>query len=139
VKKVHLKVSIRQISLLAAAVLIGSSFVASPASADPILFNLTSTFETADPANIQPSHALRGVGLTIDGANPDTLLVRVYFTNYPKQSAFAGPNSILRVKLFSRFSGGISVADPFGDYWLDAPKRPYPSDGSWITADARGN
>jgi hypothetical protein len=136
VKKVHLKVSIRQISLLAVAVFIGSSFVASPASADPILFNLTSTFETADPANIQPSHALRGVGLTIDGANPDTLLVRVYFTNYPKQSAFAGPNSILRVKLFSRFSGGISVADPFGDYWLDAPKRPYPSDGSWITADA---
>ena len=110
--------------------------VGAPAKADPILFTQVSTFETADPANIQPSHALRGVGLTVDGANPDTLLVRVYFTNYPKQSAFAGPNSILRVKLFSRFSGGISVADPFGDYWLDAPKRPYPSDGSWIPADA---
>lgn len=107
-----------------------------PAKADPILFTQVSTLETADPVNLMPSHAVRGVGVTIDGANPDTLLVRVFFTNYPKQSAFVGANSILRVKLFSRFSGGISVADPFGDYWLDAPKRPYPSDGSWISADA---
>ena len=125
-----------RISALLAISLFLTFIVGAPAKAEPILFNQISTFETADPANIQPSHALRGVGLTVDGANPDTLVVRVYFTNYPKQSAFAGPNSILRVKLFSRFSGGISVADPFGDYWLDAPKRPYPSDGSWIAADA---
>jgi len=115
-----------RISVLLAISLFLTFIVGAPAKAEPILFNQISTFETADPANIQPSHALRGVGLTVDGANPDTLIVRVYFTNYPKQSAFAGPNSILRVKLFSRFSGGISVADPFGDYWLDAPKRPYP-------------
>ena len=135
-KKVHLKVSIRQISLLAAAVLIGSSFVASPASAEPILFTQASTLDTAYPAQIAGTHELKGVGVSIDGANPDTLLIRVYFSSYPKQSAFANANSILRVKLFSRFSGGISVADPFGDYWLDAPKRAYPSDGSWISADA---
>jgi len=125
-----------RISVLVAVSLFMTFIVGAPAKAEPILFTQTSTFETADPANLQPSHALRGVALTIDGANPDTLLIRVHFTNYPKQSAFAGPNSILRVKLFSRFSGGISVADPFGDYWLDAPKRPYPSDGSWISADA---
>ena len=125
-----------RISVLLAVSLFMTFIISAPAKAEPILFTQTSTFETADPANLQPSHALRGVALTIDGANPDTLLIRVHFTNYPKQSAFAGPNSILRVKLFSRFSGGISVADPFGDYWLDAPKRPYPSDGSWISADA---
>jgi hypothetical protein len=136
VKKVHLKVSIRQMSLLAAAVLIGSSFVASPAKAEPILFTQASTLDTAYPAQIAGTHELKGVGVSIDGANPDTLLIRVYFSSYPKQSAFASANSILRVKLFSRFSGGISVADPFGDYWLDAPKRAYPSDGSWISADA---
>ena len=130
-KSAHFRIAVISVAVLAASFVVSTS-----AKADPILFTQASTLETADPANIQPSHALRGVGVTIDGANPDTLLVRVFFTNYPKQSAFASPNSILRVKLFSRFSGGISVADPFGDYWIDAPKRPYPSDGSWISADA---
>jgi hypothetical protein len=110
--------------------------VGAPAKAEPILFTQTSEFDTAYPAQIAPSHEVKGVGVSIDGANPDTLLMRVYFSSYPKQSAFISATSILRVKLFSRFSGGVSVVDPFGDYWIDAPKRPYPSDGSWIPADA---
>ena len=135
-KERQFKSALGRIYLLAILALFIQTIDVLPAQADPVLFNQVSAMDTADPANMQPSHAVRGLGVTIDGASPDTLVVRVYFTNYPKQSAFAGPNSILRVKLFSRFSGGISVADPFGDYWIDAPKRPYPSDGSWIPADA---
>ena len=125
-----------RISVLLAISLFLTFIVGAPAKAEPILFNQISALDTAYPAQIAPSHEVKGVGVSIDGANPDTLLMRVYFSSYPKQSAFISATSILRVKLFSRFSGGVSVVDPFGDYWIDAPKRPYPSDGSWIAADA---
>ena len=63
-----------RISVLVAISLFLTFIVGAPAKADPILFTQVSTFETAD-RQIFNLACFESVGLTVDGANPDTLLV----------------------------------------------------------------